>query len=121
MTKKTNKKLSKKKVRAGERRAMRVFRSRIASKKGWVTRKRIEQFRGLGRSMVRKVYAVARHLEGAKLSPSLARRGVDNVNLRTVRLALRRVADGWLSAPTRGRRVSMTGRSLVRFASLADR
>src|SRR5687767_5518675 len=112
-------KMTEKHIRAGEDRAFRVFQRHIAKKQGhWVRRSDLMKFRGLGRTMVRRVYAVARHVEGARLSKALGRRGVDTVSLSAVRTALRRAGDGLLEGRTNtraSRKVSRTGVSLLRY------
>lgn len=90
-------KLTEANIRAGEERAFQLFQNRLTSNGSqWVRRDRAMRYRGVGRAMVRRVYAVARHIEGARLSRSMAKRGVDAVSLSSVRTALRRVANGLL-------------------------
>jgi hypothetical protein len=90
-------KLTEANIRAGEERAFELFQNKLTiNGSQWVRRDNALRYRGLGRVMVRRVYSVARHIEGAKLSRSMAKRGVDAVSLSSVRTALRRVANGLL-------------------------
>lgn len=88
-------KLTEQHIRNGEERAFQLFQDKLATSEiGYVRRDAALRYRGVGREMIRRVYQVARHIEGAKVSRSLAKRGVDSVSLASVRTALRRLANG---------------------------
>ena len=87
-------KLSLNTIRAGEERAYALFVERIrGGESGWILKEDAMKYRGKGRVMVRKVFAVARHVEGAKLSEYLAERGVDIVSVSSIRTALHRLSN----------------------------
>jgi hypothetical protein len=87
-------KLTERHIRAGEERAFELFERKLAKNgNGWIRKDKAMSYRGVGREMVRSVFAMARHIEGAKLSRSLGKRGVDSVSLASVRTALRRVGN----------------------------
>lgn len=113
-------KLTNKDIRTGEALAFRLFRQEIAAtKNGWIAKEKALGYRGLGRAMVRSVYAVARHVEGARLSKALAKRGVDSVSLSAVRTALKKLGDGLVTSRDEHREASKAGARLARFISRA--
>jgi hypothetical protein len=111
------KKLDQGHVRTGEERALKLFEEQVTGGGRWVVKKSVMRFRGTGRVMVNSVYAVARHVEGAKLSKALAKRGVDTVSLSSVRTALRKLGNGLLNPETR---ISRTGARFARYITRSE-
>jgi len=114
-------KLNRDNIRAGEERAYSLFREKVAdAESGWIEKTNAFKYRGLGRAMIRRIFAVARHVEGSKMSKSLGKRGVDVVSLDSVRTAINRVADGLLAQDPK-RQPSPAGSSLKRFIQRTEK
>jgi hypothetical protein len=114
-------KLTTNNIRTGEALAFRLFQTEIAvSENGWIAKNKALGYRGRGRAMIRSVYAVARHIEGARLSKALAKKGVDSVSLSAVRTALKKLGDGLVTAREEHHEVSKGGGRLARFIKAAQ-